>query len=200
MASRIFPIGFTIRSFSQVREDWLSLPYRKATNRRNMKSFLTSTFICIGLILCTQPVHAHRVPESLTTIERNPHSGTIEIIHRLHLHDAELALTEETPNNNLSLDSLKGRAKLALHVEQTFQLQDAETNERVTLTLVGAEIEGESILVFQEYAGEFPRFLKLRHDALRNFFPNQVNTVNVTFDSHTRTLIFDGNPKWKELK
>ncbi len=156
--------------------------------------------VLIGLLLFAPLLFAHRTPEGLTTIERNPNTDTIEITHRFHLHDAEEAMQIILSDENLTLESIEGRAKLALHVETAFQLIDGESNVPVPLLLVGAQIEGDNVLVFQEYANDLPQLLKITHDALRDAFLQQVNTLNVKLDSRIRTLVFRDANKWKTLK
>ncbi len=156
--------------------------------------------VIIGFLLFAPLLLAHRAPEGLTTIERNPNAGTIEITHRFHVHDAELALQEILADPDLSFESLEGKAQLALHVESAFQIVDSKNNTPIELKLIGAQIEGDQILVFQEYADKFPPVIKVRHDALREAFPQQANTLNVKLNSRIRTLVFRDANKWKTLK
>lgn len=142
---------------------------------------------------------AHRVPEGLTTIELNENTETIEIVHRLHNHDVELALSEILNDPRWSLDTLEARAQLALYVEKRFQIINRSNEKLVELKLIGAELEGDEILVFQEAVNPLPKSLAMRHDALREIIPEQVNTVNILLGSQTRTLVFEKQDKWKEL-
>ncbi len=153
-----------------------------------------------ALLFATAPFFAHRKPEALTTIEHNANTGTIEIVHRLHAHDAEQALAKVLHKPQLTLDSIEARAQLALYVEKRFQIVDQASKEPVTLTLIGAEHDGEYALVFQETESPLPNTIALRHDVLRDVFPNQVNTVNLSLNSKIRTLIFTEKDKWKTLQ
>ena len=158
------------------------------------------SFFFIGLLLFTPILSAHRTPEGLTTIERNPNTDTIEITHRFHLQDAEEAMQVILADKNLTLESIEGRARLSLHVETAFQIADDESDTPFSLLLVGAQIEGDQILVFQEYTGKFPPAIKVRHDAFRDAFPQQANTLKVKLDSRIHTLVFRDANKWKILK
>jgi hypothetical protein len=153
----------------------------------------------LAFLIWVSPLLAHRLPEALTTIERNSNTDTIEIIHRLHLHDAEMALSDKFPDVDLSLDSVTGRAQLALYVETQFQIVDLATREPLKLKLIGAELDGDSVLVYQEFKGALPDNLTIRQDALRENFPNQVNTINISLGSQIRTLIFKDKDSWKTL-
>jgi len=156
--------------------------------------------LCLSFCLFASALFAHPTPKGLTTIERNPNTNTVEIVHRFHLHDAEEAMQVILSEADLTLDALEGRAQLALHVEETFQLADGETNVPLSLVLVGAEIKGENVLVFQEYTDGLPPLVKVRHDALRDAFPEQVNTLNAKLGSRVQTLVFRDSNKWKTLK
>jgi hypothetical protein len=143
---------------------------------------------------------AHRVPESLTTIRANSTTGNIEIVHRLHAHDAEVALSEALQRPRISLDTLEAQAELALYVEQHFQLAEAQTHAPIELRLLGATLEGSYILVFQETAARaLPAALAVRNDILRGTFPDQVNRVNLLLGSQMRTLVFKGDQMWQEV-
>lgn len=149
------------------------------------------------LVLVTKSLCAHRIPESLTTIERNENTGTFEIIHRFHLHDAEKALGDDS--SQPPIESLEGRAYFALYVESKFTIEDMATRETLKLKLIGAELDGSSILVYQELEAPLPPALKIKNETLRDHFPKQVNTVNITYQKQVYTLMFQGNEIWKAL-
>jgi hypothetical protein len=158
------------------------------------------TVVCRILLVCLPlVVMAHRVPESLTTIRENTTTGNVEIVHRLHAHDAEIALSEALQQPRISLGELEAQAKLALYVEQRFQLADATTHAPIRLTLLGAALEGDYVLVFQETAIEtLPSVLAVRNDVLRDAFTDQINRVNLFLGARLRTLIFQGEDAWKD--
>lgn len=155
--------------------------------------------VCRVLLLCLPLVAlAHRVPESLTTVRENPTTGNIEIVHRLHAHDAEIALSKTLRQPRISIGELEAQAELALYVEQRFQLANASTQAPIRLTLLGASLEGDYVLVFQETAiRSMPPTLAVRNDVLRDAFPDQVNQVNLFLGGRLQSLIFQGEDVWK---
>lgn len=162
-----------------------------------MKSLrLVAVLLALALPLLAD---AHRAPVCLTTVRLNPSTDITEIVHRLHVHDAEVALAELLGETTFSLQSIEGQARLALYVEERFGIVDAATGEVVGLTLVGAKLEGENVLVFQETSAALPRRLSIRHDVLRDAISGQVNRVNVFTEDELRTLWFRGEDAWKEL-
>jgi hypothetical protein len=140
---------------------------------------------------------AHRAKTGLTTIEQNPRSGRVEIVHSLHWHDAELGLGGVGGNPQISLMTVEARARLALYVEERFAIADAKTASPLTLELVGAELSGDYVLVYQELAEALPDAIAVRHDVLRDVFPEQVNQVNLFLGDDVRTLVFAGDDGWK---
>lgn len=155
--------------------------------------------IIAAWILLAVPAWAHRLPEGLTTIELNENTGHIEIVHHLHAHDVEIALSEVLKDPQWSLDTLEARAQLALYVEKHFQIVDRSNGKPIKLKLIGAELENDEILVFQEAKAPLPSSLSMRHDALREIIPEQVNTVNILYGTQTRTLVFARKDTWKTL-
>ena len=143
---------------------------------------------------------AHRLPEALTTIELNENTDKIEIVHHLHAHDVERALSEILNDSQWSLDTLEARAQLALYVEKHFQIIDRSNGKPVELKLVGAELDGDEILVFQETESPFPSSLDMRHDALREIIPEQVNTLNILIGSQVHTLVFAKKDQGKAVE
>ncbi|NOX70141.1 MAG: hypothetical protein GXP15_13215 [Gammaproteobacteria bacterium] len=137
---------------------------------------------------------AHRAPGSLTTIKWNATSGRTEIVHRLHSHDAELGVGDVLKRVDLSAIDLAGRAYIALYVEERFRMADA--NGELELSLVGAILEGDHILVYQEYAGRLPHTVRIRDDILRDAYPAQVNQVNIEDGDATHSLVFANDDEW----
>lgn len=146
---------------------------------------------------------AHRMPGSISTVKWNTAGDSIEIIHRLHAHDAELGLATVLGESRFSLETLIGRAQLALYVEERFSLAaqaGGQPGGRLPLELLGAELDGEFVLVYQEFAGELPKSLAIRNDILRDVFPGQVNHVNVATDGPVRSVTFSNDDVWQLLK
>ena len=154
-----------------------------------------------AVMLCIAALsYADRQPGSLSTIKKSRQSGNIEIIHRLHNHDAELGIIAALHDKSLTLDKLIGRAQLALYVEARFvvaTVTDDGVGAPLDLKLIGAELDGEFVLVYQEFEGELPAQIAVRDDILRDVFPEQVNQVNIAAGGEVRSLMFRGNDNWK---
>ena len=160
-------------------------------------------FACAVTILVAAFADAHRMPGSLSTIKTNAETGIIEIIHRLHIHDAELGMVVLTGERDLTLDQLAGRARLALYVEEQFSIApvvDGEIGSRLPLELIGAELDGEFVLVYQQYDGILPTDIAISDNILSDVFPGQINHVNVATGDEIRSLTFSEDAGWLTLR
>jgi hypothetical protein len=168
---------------------------RPAISSRYITSVIGAAMLCIAALS-----YADRQPGSLSTIKKNRETGAVEIIHRLHNHDAELGVMAALGDKTLTLDKLVGRAQLALYVEDRFvvaALTEEGIGAPLDLELIGAELDGEFILVYQEYNGKLPAQLAVRDDILRDVFPEQVNHVNIATGGEVHSLIFRGDDDWQ---
>ncbi len=164
-------------------------------------SLVLITIVFMSLVLST--VWAHQKKTAITTILFNERTANIEIMHRFLIHDAEHAVKQ------ISGDSFGGQANIiasentrqafSQYVSERFSILD-QNGKRLELTLLGPEIDGGSIWVYQEIP--IPADLQsmtIRHNALRDIWREQVNRVNVEYNKTTRTLIFQGNIEWLEV-
>lgn len=138
--------------------------------------------------------NAHREPGSLTTIKWNETSAKTEIVHRLHSHDAELGIGAVLNNPRLSVLNLEGRAYISLYVEQRFHI--AGHDGELDLDLIGAELAGDYILIYQEYAARLPDKISVRDGILRDAYPAQINQVNIEDGKATHSLTFADDDEW----
>lgn len=150
--------------------------------------------IAVALLSIALSSTAHREPGSLTTIKWNEAVGNTEIIHRLHAHDAEMGIGAVMNLPNLSVLDLEGRANIALYVEERFHIFGNDGS--LALDLVGAELSGNYLLVYQDFAGRLPAKIRIRDDILRDAYPAQINQVNIKDGQLTHSLIFADDDLW----
>jgi hypothetical protein len=143
------------------------------------------------LILAVSPVSAHRLKAAFTTVLFNDRSGRIEVMHRFYLHDAEQVAGEIAGRGANLFEDPEDRQRFGVYVHERFTLTDGD-GRRLPLTLRGTEIEGDFIWVYQAMPLPDPPLasLTVTHQALRDLWPDQVNTVNVEGVGPIRTLTF----------
>lgn len=113
-------------------------------------------------------------------------------MHRFHLHDAEHAVEEIFGKGADILGSDETRSKFASYVADRFFVRNGETNDEMELKFVGYDIDGKFIWVYQEAAFVKTTSLLITHNALRDLWPDQLNTVNVEGDFGVKSALFDG--------
>ena len=163
--------------------------------------FLVS-LVFMSLTLST--AWAHQKKTAITTILFNERTANIEIMHRFLIHDAEHAVKQIGGDSfgkqaNI-IASESTRQAFSRYVSESFSILD-QKGELLELTLLGSEIDGSSIWVYQEIP--IPADLQsmtIRHNALRDIWREQVNRVNIERNKMTETLIFQGNIEWLEVK
>ncbi|HFB54593.1 MAG TPA: hypothetical protein ENJ46_01605 [Hellea balneolensis] len=140
---------------------------------------------------------AHRKKILLSTIEWNAHTHTLEVTHRFHLHDAEVALSQLGKLDKPDLTPLRARANLALHTYEQFKISTLE-HDPLELDIIGVEIDGSYVFVYEEIAlKQPPQGLIVENEILHDVYLDQINTVNIAISDHVKTLTFiaGDNPK-----
>lgn len=137
-------------------------------------------------------LHAHQQKAAITQVGFNERSGNLEIMHRFSLHDAEHAVRALFDGSADIIGSEQTRQQFADYIRDTFALYRTDGSE-LPLRSVGHEIEGTFFWVYQELPVDAPPLeLRARHDALRELWPEQTNTVNVQLHGALHTLTFSG--------
>ena len=109
------------------------------------------TFIAAfaSVLLTMGPALAHQQKAALTEILFNPRTGNIEVAHRFILHDAEHAIRKTLDIGDSLVGSPDTQSAFANYVADRFALATSD-GTALPLTLLGAEIEGGYLWVYQE--------------------------------------------------
>ncbi|MFN6970013.1 MAG: DUF6702 family protein [Rheinheimera sp.] len=151
-----------------------------------MRLLGTLLFSCI--LLCCAPLQAHQMKSAITKLHFNDRSGQLEVMHRFYLHDAEHAVKQLQGKAADIHQQEASRAKFASYVAAHFSLK--LNGEVLPLTLLGSELDGRHIWVYQEVAlpDNNLQSLTVRHDSLMKIWPAQINVVNLEGRGPVRTL------------
>jgi len=153
---------------------------------------LLSILMIVGAGALYAPASAHQQKAALTEVLFNPRSGNIEVVHRFYLHDAEEAVRQLFGADADIHAKEETRFIMARYTTQHFAMWD-EKDAPIELGLVGFEVEGNYFWVYQESeTRQNPVALTMRHDVLRDIWPDQMNTVNVEGKGPLQTVLFDG--------
>lgn len=134
---------------------------------------------------------AHEQKTSLTDLFYNERSGNLEIAHRFRLHDAEHTLHKATDSRGDLTLSEEARKAFARYAAERFTLT-LENKKQLPLTLVGQELEGGYLWVYQETPIPEPVSTSffIQNTILLDVVKGQVNTVNVRYRSQVSTFVF----------
>ncbi len=145
------------------------------------------------LLFVATSASAHQIKAAITTVLFNPRTENIEVMHRFNLHDAEHAVKMLFDKSADIMADKDTQQAFAEYVNEHFDILNAQ-GEPLSLKPVGYETEGKFFWVYQE-TSQPPALegLKIRHDALRDLWPSQVNTLNVEGNGPLKTLTFTDN-------
>jgi hypothetical protein len=143
-----------------------------------------------ALLFAAFSLSAHQQKSAISTILFNARTKNIEIMHRFRVHDAEHAVKEIFGKDADIIDSQKTQKLFGDYVHQRFNLFD-NYEQSLPLKMVGVELDGKFFWVYQETTQPTKiDNLIIRHDALRDLWPEQVNTINVEGKGLLQTLTF----------
>jgi hypothetical protein len=171
-----------------------------------MGAKLTRRLLVIGgAALAVAPsAFAHRSQTVLTLVNWNVSTSKLEVIHRLHAHDAEVCLAQTTGATaapDVDITQAKNQAKFMLYVEKHFSIRGP--SGAIALEPLGAELEADALVLYQEARLPAPpKELTIDNQIMRDVFEQQANIVNIKLAQRTRTLIFadkDGAKQAKDL-
>jgi hypothetical protein len=157
----------------------------------------TMNKIVIGLIgtllFAAFSLSAHQQKTAISTVLFNQRTENIEIMHRFRVHDAEHAVKEVFGKDADIIDSKETQQQFGDYVNQRFNLFDSN-EQSLPLKMVGVELDGKFFWVYQETAlsplSNQLDNITIRHNALRDLWPEQVNTINVEGKGKLQTLTF----------
>nr|WP_034895906.1 DUF6702 family protein [Glaciecola pallidula] len=133
---------------------------------------------------------AHQQKMAITTVLFNPRTKNLEVTHRFDLHDAEHAVKEIFDGDADIMNSEKTQSDFAQYVVNRFAIYDMNKTQ-LPLSFVGTELEGKHVWVYQETpAPANLAGLYIQHNALRDIWYKQTNTINVEGMGDIQTLTF----------
>ena len=159
--------------------------------------YLLSLLILAGLV---SPSFAHEMNAAVSTVLFNARSGNIEVMHRFYVHDAEHAVKQLFDKQADLLNNEQTQQTFSQYVTEQFALTHLN-GEPIALTLIGGQLDGRFFWVYQEAVrpDDLPG-LRVRHRSLQEIWPKQINTVNIESMNGVKTLSFDKNMDWLDVK
>lgn len=128
--------------------------------------------LALAVLLAAAGAHAHRGHAVWTDIHWV--GDRFELVHRMHLADA--IAVNRYMGNRQAIEDMRSLAVVALYVEERFKLLPGAAtpaaDEQRVLETIGAEIEDDFILVYQEWRTRLPtRFPRVDNRLLLDIEP-----------------------------
>ncbi len=158
-----------------------------------------SVFLPCLLLLAVGLFAAFRLHDfhtSLTQMQFDPKTQTVEISIRLFTDDLETALTHENGGKPIQFGGqTRPDQLLERYVRRHFVMADAQRKPR-PYTYVGYEQEADAQWVYIEMpaSGADPfKNIVIKQDILMDLFSDQVNLVNIQYKQQKKTVVFRNN-------
>lgn len=143
----------------------------------------------VWIVAASPVVNAHRQKMGLTEISVNARTGALEIAHQFNIHDAEHAIQRRFGKAADILGDAAVQQVFAQYVVDRFRL--IAPSGDLALVLLGSEIEGSQLWVYQEVKPEVPLSkLLVEMRAMHDIWPSHVNLVNMRADKGANSLLF----------
>ena len=156
-------------------------------------SALLATLTLCFVMLVLNVSWAHQQKMAITRVELNPRTNMLEVMHRFNLHDAEHAVSEIFGKGADIMSSNNTQTQFANYVAERFGIY-MQDDTALEMKMVGFEFEGKHFWVYQETPQPESMFgLQIVHNALRDIWHAQTNTVNVKINDDINTLTFTEN-------
>ena len=154
-----------------------------------MKRVLTLLVAMLLAVPASAPALAHQQKVTITTVEHNARTGLLEVVHQIPLHDAEHALRRQGVSGADIVEDTDSRRAFAAYVTERFSI--TREGEPLTLTVLGSEIDGGNLVIYQEAPSPgIGAELSVRSLVLTDIWVRQTNRVNVGPSISPTTLIF----------
>ncbi|AFV00938.1 DUF6702 family protein [Simiduia agarivorans] len=160
---------------------------------RGVLLLVCALWACVG--------QAHQMKAAMTKVLFNARTGNVEVMHRFYVHDAEHALSQIAGKQVHLLDDAAAQQQFGRYVASHFAMGYAREQAQ-SFSYVGQELEGKFIWVYQELPvpDAAPAQLWFRHTALQDFWPEQMNQINVEGLGPVRSLQLTRESGWQSLQ
>ncbi|SOD88201.1 DUF6702 family protein [Spirosoma fluviale] len=160
---------------------------------------IRSGFLVLLVGLLSGSTFVHEFHASVTQMQYDPKEHVFEISVRLFTDDFEKALAEATR----AKVNLSGKTKHDLIIEKYIESHFVYTSPQKQvkpIKYVGYEVEADAHWIYLEmpYSEPFRGGL-LKQNALMEVFDDQVNMVNVQYQSQKKTFVFRKNQATQDI-
>ncbi len=158
-------------------------------------------------LLAASTASAHTFFEGLVSVDVNPRSKHVEIVHSYTAHDLTALLMEQT-QLAINLEHPEHEALLRDYIEQHFVLRDyieqhfvlRANGKKLELAWVGIRLTPQTIEIYQELSAP-PSLasIEVQNDVLRSALQQQINRVNFSQGECRGSVVFDRDSAKRQL-
>jgi hypothetical protein len=143
----------------------------------------------LAALALAAPAASHQQKTAISIISHNERTGLLEVVHRVPLHDAEHALKRRGIAAPDIIGDIPNRRAFVRYIAERFTV--THQGERIAFTLLGSEIDGGSLVVYEEAPSPGPgEQLGVQSLILTDVWARQENRVNIGSGTEVETLIF----------
>ncbi len=154
--------------------------------------------LILFLFLCIlQPIKAfnsdlfylHKFYTSITQVEFNPQTKSLECVMNVFIDDLELALSKKF-NKTITLENVDFKEFTKKYLKDVFKVK-SEKGLLKDILWIGMESDKDKASLYFEIenASNYKKFY-YQNEILISYFPDQVNFVNFVNQNPKKTLIF----------
>lgn len=137
------------------------------------------------------PLHEFYI--SVTKIDHNPSTQSLEITSSLYIDDLEKAIESQKGVQKLYLGTDKENSKadeyISNYLSKNVIIQVNESEKKVALNYVGKEVEIDKILIYYEVLNiKSISRIKIKNELLFDIAKSQENIVHVKYNSRKKSL------------
>lgn len=181
--------------FSAVFNKWVGQQVGRSPMNRLISLFL----LLASLIALTssKPTMAHDFHTSLTEVNYNPKTQSLEITIRVFTDDFERALTDINSNKpvNIKPTDLSTHPLILKYLRQHFALISPE-KKPLLYDFLGKEIELDATWLYIEIPNATNlRGYTIRNSILTELFDDQTNLLNLIYPDKKKSFVFDTKTK-----
>lgn len=157
-----------------------------------------SAWLLVSIFL-SAPILAHQQKEAYISLLFNDRTDLLEVSHRFYLHDAEHVLNQLIETKGDLSTNPKVQAEFAEHIQKNFSLNDS-LKQNLPLETVGFEVDGKFFWVYQQTALPETDKLRIKHTALQELIPQQINHVNVERFGKVSSVRVNQDNEWNVVE
>lgn len=165
-----------------------------------MKQIIYSLVLLLA-VLAARPARAHDYHASITDINYNPRTQSLEVAVKVFMDDLENALSRRAGAKVVySSASEEVKEQLAAYLNATLAFE-LEKGKPLKSRLLGSEEDADVVWVYLEVPVQKANLTQLyiKNAILTDLFPDQMNIVNLNYEGRTESVMLQRGDATRKL-